>query len=95
MIVLREYNWRLPNNNCTALKIGATENGLSDNVFDNCSPDLKIYVPVNNDGITRDGYDAYGNPVSGAKNGVTAYKDYGLGWGDYRDKIFAIPNEDE
>jgi len=87
VVVLREYNWLTPQDNCTALRIGAGEDGQSDNVFDNCSPYLKIYVPKNNAGIMED------DPETGAKNGVTAYKEYGPGWGDYQHIIFAIPKE--
>lgn len=85
--VQREYDYRIsPNNKCTALRIGTRDDGISDNVFDNCSPDIKFFVPIKNGDITES------NPLTGAKNGVDAYKTLAQGWGDYADRIYPLPD---
>jgi len=80
--VMRAYDYNKSwDQACTQLTI----NGDGPAAFDNCDPDIKFYVPMKNGNVEYDGQ--YG---SGSVAGVTAYKTYGLGWGVYADRIFAI-----
>jgi len=84
--VLREYNYRAGNWAAFATRLSVfTEEGEKVGPFDQCDPEIIFYVPVNNAGVTVT------DLQTGAKNGVDAYKDYGIGWEHYKSKITEMP----
>jgi hypothetical protein len=87
--VLRKFNYKYSwekSGMCLSVLTEKNESGKEYHVgpFDACHPDLKIYVPEDNGGVTED------NPDTGALNGVSAYKQLGIGWGIYKERIFGI-----
>lgn len=84
VIVRKEYNYKSPT--WQTLATWANSGGN----FDNCHPDLLIYVPKNNAGITED-YWVNGEYHPEARNGVSMYKTL-PNWEAYAAIIVAIPD---
>jgi len=83
--ILHAYDYNIPwQTNATNL---TQADEVEDGVFYNCHPELKLYVPLQNNGITVD------IPEQNIWNGVSAYKRFAIGWNRYNTILYAIPED--